>query len=551
MRRPFYRRTTPPKPSLQIVNLQALRERILNAMLYAGIAFGTITIIPNLISDIQRGNAWIIAIYVPAYVWMIVAAFAKKLPVRIRAGGFLVVPYLLGVASTVLYGVVGDGRVWLLCFAALAAALLGLRAGIVSLIISGGTYLGIGGLMSSNLLLAPTMEQTPDSRLFLSWSSTGTVYLLLSTIIVISIAVLIEGINASYEQQRKLANELNSDREELQQRTRELDHRLLQLRTAATISRTLSGVLEIDALLQQVVDLVIERFNLYWVGVFLLDKQGESAVLHAGTGEAGKGMIADGFKVPVDGTSMVSSAIATRKPRIALSVRRETARFHNPYLPRTRSELALPLLSGEQVLGALSIQSEQIEDFDEDDILMLEGIADSLSTAIKNARLFQQVQDNLEDIRALNRQYLADAWKKVMGGPSKLDYEYESERIAEDDGQLSTIRVPLTLREQVIGQLSLVADQSLLTSDDMAFIEQVTTQAALALENVRLLEETQRRAGHDRLIAEVARKARAATDVDAILRTTVGELGRALGAYDGLIKLEVQDTVKVRQEGDR
>jgi GAF domain-containing protein len=379
----------------------------------------------------------------------------------------------------------------------------------------------------------------------LDWVISGAVYLLLALIIVISLAALVEGLSGSLEKAKDLAEELAGDRQQLDQRTRELDRRLVQIRTAAEISRSISAVLDPNALLQQMADLVRARFDLYYVGVFLLDERSEYAVLQAGTGDAGQQMISAGHKLPIGGASMIGWTIANRKPRIALDVGDDAVRFSNPLLPLTRSEMALPLMSGDAVFGAMSVQSARQEAFDEDDVIVLQGIADSLATALQNARLFKQEQDSLEEIRALNRQYVTQAWTKGGHGLFSSQYTFVNEQsdrspasVASSDPNEPAVEFPLILRDQVIGRISLDMDRDALLPEDTKLIEQVTTQAALAMENVRLLEETQRRAGQERLVAEIVQKARSSTDVETILRTTLSELGRALGAEDGQIVLQ-------------
>jgi GAF domain-containing protein len=168
--------------------------------------------------------------------------------------------------------------------------------------------------------------------------------------------------------------------------------RSIQLQTAAEVSRAAGSILEPDELTQQVVDLVRERFDLYYVGLFLVDKDAEWAVLRAATGNAGRLQIEQGHKLNVDGESMVGWCVANARARIAQDVGKETTRFVNPLLPETRSEMALPLISRGQVIGAMTIQSAQAAAFSEDDISVLQTMADQLANAIQNARLFDQVQ---------------------------------------------------------------------------------------------------------------------------------------------------------------
>lgn len=548
MKRPFYRRpiarqndargtSQSQRESGTFQTLDELRERILNVMLYGLLLVGTITLISNLITDIPQGNWGIIIVYVIAFASVLAITFLRRIPFQVRAYGIVVLAYVLGVAAFVQDGIAGNGRVWMLSSAGLAAILLGLNAGIATLVVNSLTLLAIGGMFSLGWLALPDPATMPQAGVFADWISTGSVFLMAAMIVGIALAVLINGLNANLEKERLLSDNLSFDRQQLDDRTHELDRRLVQIRTAAEITRTLGVVLDPNLLLQQVVDLVRQRFNLYYVGAFLLDERAEYAVLSAGTGEAGMKMVSAGHKLPVGGASMIGWTIANRQPRIALDVGKDAVRFSNPLLPKTRSEMALPLLSSDQVFGALSVQSAQPEAFDDDDVAVLQGIADSLATALQNARLFQQAEQNLAEIQALNRQYVADAWKEISLQPAVSQYVYENEGFIGPTEGLKSLNLPITLRDQVIGQLVLETDRAELAPEEVALLEQVTTQAALAMENVRLLEETQRRAGEESLLAGVVQKARSSADIQAILRTALGELGSALSAVEGEISL--------------
>ncbi len=218
-------------------------------------------------------------------------------------------------------------------------------------------------------------------------------------------------------------------------------------------------------------------------------------------------------------------ATARKEPRIALDTGVEAVRFNNPYLPLTRSEMALPIVSRGVCLGALTIQSAQPEAFDQDDIRILMGIADSLATALENARLFQQTQQNLEEIRALNRAYLMQSWEDALALHGKLEYTFQNPSAAQDEKQSNQIHLPLTLRDQTIGSLTLDVGDKSLTPEEMEFIDGVITQTAIALENARLIQETQRRALEEQRLSEMTAEFSRANTVDQILKAALREIG--------------------------
>jgi PAS domain S-box-containing protein len=180
----------------------------------------------------------------------------------------------------------------------------------------------------------------------------------------------------------------------------------IRLQAAADVSRAAGSVLNSDELILQTVNLVCDRFNFYYVGLFLLDEERQFAVLKAGTGEAGRQMVSQNHRLEVGETSMVGQCIAKRQAHVALDIGKEAIRFENPLLPDTHSELALPLISRGQVIGAVTVQSDRQSAFAEEDIIVLQTMADQIAVAIENARLFEQTQASEVTLRRQN-EYLA------------------------------------------------------------------------------------------------------------------------------------------------
>jgi len=181
----------------------------------------------------------------------------------------------------------------------------------------------------------------------------------------------------------------------------EAQRRAVQLQTAAEVSRHATSILDVESLLAQSAGLICQRFDLYYVGIFLIDESGRWAVLRAGSGEAGRQMVVAGHRLEVGGSSMIGMCTASGQARIALDVGKEAVRFNNPLLPLTRSEMALPLASRGRVIGAMSIQSTQPAAFSQEDIAVLQTMADQLANAIENARLHEDQRRQLIELSAL------------------------------------------------------------------------------------------------------------------------------------------------------
>jgi PAS domain S-box-containing protein len=203
------------------------------------------------------------------------------------------------------------------------------------------------------------------------------------------------GIQQAYlrEQVRQHTSELE---QQVAARTADLTRRQVQLQVAAEVARDASGGSDLQVLITRAVDLICERFGFYHAGIFLIDRTSEYAILRAAAGEGGRRMLAAGHKLPVGKTGLVGYVTQTGKPRIANDTGVDAVHFNNPFLPETRSEMTLPLRTGERIIGALDVQSNKENAFDDDDIGILQVLADQLAVAIERTRLFEQMQTTLE-----------------------------------------------------------------------------------------------------------------------------------------------------------
>ena len=465
--------------------------------------------------------------------WLIPVAIFRRLNYSLRALSLVAMVFVLGTSSFLQTSFTGDGAVFLLGFVFLAGILLGRRASFHALWMALAA-IGIVAILQVQHVTQPSQYFPYDYGS--AWINRIIVWLLLAVVVVISLATMLRGLQESLGRAVQFTRELEDDQVRLREHSEDLERRSIQIRTAAEISRSISGVLNPQTLLQEGGDLIKERFNLYYAGVFLVDEGQRYAVLRAGTGTPGQEMIQAGHKLPIGESSMIGWTILNRKARIALDIGQDAVRFANPHLPDTHSELALPLITGERVLGALSIQSELPAAFDQDDITILQNISDTLAISLENARLFADLETNLDEVRRLHSQYLKGAWSGRLSSSEQGQFVLGLQEEAE--GNATAIDVPMTLREQIIGQITLegTADWS---PEERALIESVASQAAYALENARLLEESQQMALRERLVAEITSKIWASPNTDAILQTAIRELGRALRADEATIELKL------------
>ncbi|MDM8519831.1 ATP-binding protein [Anaerolineales bacterium HSG6] len=165
------------------------------------------------------------------------------------------------------------------------------------------------------------------------------------------------------------------------------------LAAATEVSQNISHITDIDELLPKTVDIICDAYDFYYAGVFLVDNEGEFAVLRAGRGEPGRIMMENNHKLAVGGNSMIGAATALNEARISLDVDTEKVWYPNPVLPETRSEMALPLAIGDKVIGAVTVQSTEEAAFSDEDISSLQAMANQLAIAIENANQRRMLVD--------------------------------------------------------------------------------------------------------------------------------------------------------------
>jgi GAF domain-containing protein len=377
----------------------------------------------------------------------------------------------------------------------------------------------------------------------------------------------------SEQEKRRENEELMALRASLEDRVRERTLKLeetnqlsgkkaKQFKAVAQVMNAVSSVQSLDELLPLVTRVISQQFDVYHVGIFLLDEAGGSAILRAANSEGGQRMLARKHSLPVGQTGIVGFVTATGQPRIALDVGADSVYFNNPDLPETHSEIALPLQYGGKIIGALDAQSAEPNAFLPDDVEVLVTLADQVSVAITNAQTFAAAQRALAEAQSAVGQTAQEAWQILrptqigLGfsysetGIKPLQYAVDNPQVNEalakgktvltsGPGNWSRLAIPVRLRDKVIGVMQLSSRGDLkLTSDDAEIAEAVAERLSLAIETATLLQSSQRRADLEKVTASIASKVSASTRFDTIIQTAAQELSRALGGSDVIIQIE-------------
>jgi len=337
----------------------------------------------------------------------------------------------------------------------------------------------------------------------------------------------------------------------IEERTKDLASRTSYLESAAEVSHAVSSIMSPDALASEVTELIKERFDLYYAGLFLVDQNNEWAVLKAGTGQAGQKMLANKHKIKI-GEGMIGWSIQHAESRIALDVGEDAVRFENPYLLETRSEGALPLRSRGRVLGALTVQSTEEAAFDASIITTLQTMVDQIAIAFDNAELFVKAEEALLAERRAYGQLSQQAWQALtqnrsiprfivtedgtantISNPNKsidiVEVAKKGEFVQDDN---LTVVMPIKNRDYVLGgiKISKKKDSTPWSTEELTVIQTISEQLSVAVESARLFEETQRKAERERTITEISASISAASEVERVLQTTVEELGQRIGS---------------------
>ena len=349
----------------------------------------------------------------------------------------------------------------------------------------------------------------------------------------------------------RLAIEVEANQNALKQRSDDFVDKTLKLETISRVAREITSIRNLPSVLTTATNLVHEKFGYYHVGIFLLDDRKEYAILVATNSEGGQKMLERGHQLKVGETGIVGYVAESLQARIALDVGNDAVYFNNPDLPKTRSELALPLVISGQILGVIDVQSTQPIAFKQDDITILQILAEQLAIAIQNANLFSEAEKALEAARLAYGELSREAWSKILHNQSHIGFiatqpatmETHANAIepslakAFDTGDLIlgadglTISVPIKIRGQAIGAIRLKKAEisEAWTQEETNLAIALSDQLPAALESPRLYKESQQRAARESLVSDISTRISSVSNIDAILRETVQELGQAIG----------------------
>jgi putative methionine-R-sulfoxide reductase with GAF domain len=348
-----------------------------------------------------------------------------------------------------------------------------------------------------------------------------------------------------------------------------------RLSSIAAVGQQTSRLLRLEEVLNESVNLIKAQFNFYHVQIFLVDERREYAELAASTGEAGRRLLARNHKLGVGSQSVIGRVTLGNEPVLINDTENEPGHKFNELLPETRAELALPMqmtTGGEtRVMGALDVQAEDPNAFTPTDVQALQALANQLAVAIRNAQLFEEQEKSLEEnlrlysdahgsleeIQRLNRQLTRQAWDGFTQShteltgvstdgetvtfnagwtPLMIDACHARDTVTMLEEGVRSVATPIMLRDEVLGAVEVIGGNE----EEINLIDAIvafTERFAVALENIRLVEEALAASAQEQHISAVVSRFQTAETVDELLQITLTELAQTLEADGGSIRV--------------
>jgi PAS domain S-box-containing protein len=333
-----------------------------------------------------------------------------------------------------------------------------------------------------------------------------------------------------------LGTAFNDMADQLQQLIGSLEERISartrDLFLTLEVSQLATGIYQQAELLPRIADFIRDRFDLYYTQIYLIDEARRYAVLAAGTGEVGEQLLDRGHRLDLHETAIVTRTVQTQRPVLVSDTETSAVHRPNPLLPETRSEVAIPLMVGGELIGVLDMQARRAETFREDNLPVFEAMASQLASALRSAQSYAETQVAVERADAINRRLTSTSWEGYLGRVGRgeaVGYEYNlldivplSEELPvpgkSGNGNQRQITQPVTLRGQAIGAIAVEEDTDRTwTSEEEELVGDVAERLALALEQFRAFDETQRRATEMQAVAEVGARAAATLEPEMLL----------------------------------
>ena len=507
------------------------REGFLQAMLIGSAIFGFITLVGNFVTQPSVSD---LVIYSTVF-GILLLTILIRFPYWFKSGVLLVLIYAVILSDFWDEGIWGGGRLYMLVLVVMASILFSPRAGIIALIISTVTTAIAGWLiLTGQVHLTSTIIPT---GILSDWISAALTDILVGAVLILGLRL----VQTEFERARDLASsalqevqvESRNLESRVEERTNELSKKSELLRSTAFITRSISELQDVPMLLERVVHLTSEHFGFQHVAVFLFDEDGRTAFLQASSSFAGNRMMEQGFRIERSPRNAIGYVSEQNKPYVSTNAGStgRTQLVSEGKLETMQSEVILPLSVRGRMLGILNLQSKETRTFQQDELEILQSLADQIAISIDSVRLINDTQAFANELEMLATQQAGKEWKRYLASRT-LAYQYTpsgtksipaGEIRKKNEGMM---RIPLRLRGQDIGTMSFQGGKKMeWTEDEQVLAEKIADQVSLALDNSRLLEETRQRAAQQQTVNEITARLNRSLDIDTLLQAAARELG--------------------------
>lgn len=465
---------------------------------------------------------------------------------NLRVYALLFATFAVGINGIITLGTRTDASIFLLVCIILSSLLFDSFVNIFVLGISLITLV-ILAVLQQRGFFTPTSNLAPAITLR-DWLGFMVNYLIVSIVTMVAIQQLKQEFGRVIQQAQNAFRSVSAERAQLEnkvnERTEQLENKTFQLQASTNIARNIAEIQNIPDLLNASVIATAEQFGYYHVGLYLLDSNKKVAFLQASSSDIGTELIGFGHRVDIDARNAINIAIEKNRPYIASDIS-GSAFIKDPNFPITRFRLAIPLSVRGNIIGVLDMHSDQIQPVDNQNVEILQTLADLIAISIDNVRLIDETQTLVEQLRFYNSSQAVETWSKQSSRRAPA-YQYTPAgvrpifaQLKKDEETPGSLLIPLILQGQKIGTIKLRRKgYSVSWSEkEKVMIEKIGEQISLALENSRLVDEAQKSAQRDQLIANISSRVRETLDVEAVIRTASTELRKVFDLKEAEISV--------------
>lgn len=541
----------PAPASIQVYDYKRWRDQFILVVLRIACVLGIVLVVPS----ITTASYSELALYASLYVILLFITFAR-VSYSVRAYLLMGMLYALGANIALRWGPWVDSSVFFLAFIAMSTLLFDNNADIIAISISALTFIIIGILQSAGVyeLSVQKMVTTPGN-----WITYTVDFLIPGALIMAAIRQFKSEFAKIAEKMQQTFDELLNERAQLEERVRErteeLESRNVQLRSSTAVARNIAEIDNINELMDTITGLTSEQFGYYQIGLYLLDENKKTAFLQASSSQAGKRIVGQGFRIEPSRKDPFFPVIERNRYHITTDA--DTSLFtQDPNFPLTRSRMVLPLAARGEIMGLLDIHSDQTRAFNAQDAEIIQTLADLAAISLDNVRLISETKNLVSQLEANISFQSRDTWTKLtrrhapayLFTPAGVRPIFSPKKLVSEDGD-DALNIPLALHGQKIGLIKLKRKgvASSWSERERNLVEKIADQVALALENSRLVDEAQKNALRDQMIANISSRVRETLDIESVIRTATTELRKVFDLKEAEISVGLPQSDRNRE----